>query len=489
MLGAVACGDTAGGGETSGTGSDTASADDVAMTSPTASGSPTTSPPPTTSTTVDPDTTVGPGGSTESSGGSTGSGSTAGPSTGSTDGGSTDGGSTDGDTGSVAPPCPYDPVPGNPSYSFEVVGYGFPALPVQVVGDPTTPDRLFVPTQFGRIFILEPGEPEAPAEAWLDLTDEVHVFNEGALCSLEFHPDYPEDPRVYVYYSAEPDGRTRIEEFVIDPDTLAPVDPGSGTTILELFNDTGTHYGGMMHFDADGWLVVGLGDGSDTVSPLDPMALHSKFIRIGVEPDGTPDNPITCAGCPQFGPFDYTIPGDNPFVNDPDVADEVFAMGFRNPWRWYFHPDTGDIFAGDVGLESWEEMNLVRPGNHYGWSALEGNNCYGLPGCDLVGPGELSADGYVAPLIDYPHDPGCAVIGGPVYQSCEVPAWNGTVFYGDLCSSGISALRWENEALEDLGLVYPPNIGPRGSGTNAWGEVFFTGGLFAGEIHKLVPGK
>lgn len=408
----------------------------------------------------------------------------------STEAGADTGGGATSDPGDAGggPPCPYEPVAGDPDFVFEVVAYGFPSIPVEVVDDPRDPERLFVPTQFGQIFVLEPGQMEAPSEPWLDLSGEVRVLNEGALCSLAFHPDYPADPRVYVYYAAQPDGRSRIEEFVVDPDALT-VDPGSGTTILELFNDTASHYGGMMQFDDDGWLVISIGDGADSVSPRDPRALHSKFIRIGVDPDGTPDDPIACAGCPQLGPFDYTIPGDNPFADGLDAAPEVWAMGFRNPWRWFFHPHTGDIFAGDVGMELWEEMDLVRPGQDYGWSDLEGNNCAGQVDCDLsAGPNELDADGHVAPLVDYPHDPGCAVIGGPVYDSCEVPAWNGIVFYGDLCRSGIYALRWDDGQLEDLGAVFPANIGPRGAGTNAWGEVFFTGGLFAGEIYKLVPG-
>jgi glucose/arabinose dehydrogenase len=474
LLGA-ACGDSSNPDvNDTGTASSPGTADDDG--GPTASGSPTTNGMTTPTSGVE--TSMGPGDPTMADG------------TVSTDGGgsstSDDGNSDDG----VAPPCPYEPVEGEPEFLFEVVGYGFPSLPVQVVGDPTTPDRLFVPTQFGQIYVLEPGEAEAPAEPILDIGSDVRVFNEGALCSMVFHPDYPSDPRIFVYYAAQPDGRSRIEEFVIDPDTLAPIDPDSGTTLLELHNDTGSHYGGMMHFDDDDWLMVSIGDGADSVSPGDPMALHSKFIRIGVDPDGTPDNPIACAGCPQFGPFDYTIPPDNPMVNDPGAAPEVWAMGFRNPWRWYFDRDTGDIFAGDVGLESWEEMSLVRPGNHYGWSNLEGNHCAEQGNCDLsAGPNEMNSDGFIAPLVDYPHDPGCAVIAGPKYESCEVPAWNGIIFYGDLCSSGISALRWENEQLNDLGLVFPQNIGPRGSGTNAWGDVFFTGGLFAGEIYRLRPAR
>jgi glucose/arabinose dehydrogenase len=461
LLAPVACGDGTGG-EGSGSGS-TDTGNGSSFTGPTGA------------------TTTASGSDSATTGattmGSTGLDGSTGASTGETDGGT--------DTG-VAPPCPYEAVDGDPPFAFEQIGYGF-AEPVFVIGHPAEPERLFVIQQFGRIKILAPGEMMAPADDFLDLTAQVMGGGEQGLLSLAFAPGFPDDPRVYVYYTAQPDGRSRIEEYTLDPNDPDVADPSSARVLLELYQGSATHHGGMMAFDADGQLIVSFGDGADGTSPRDPAVLHSKFIRIGVEPDGQMDDPLACQGCAQFGPFDYTIPADNPFVGDAAYAPEIFAMGFRNPWRWHYDVGTGDIYCGDVGLESFEEIDIVSAANDYGWDAMEGNNCANDPGCDAnAGPNQTNGDGITAPLLDYPHDPGCAVIGGGVYRSCEVPAWQGVYFYGDYCTGEIMALRWDGQ-LEDLGVVVPDYLAPLGSGQNAWGDVYFSGGQFHGEIYRLAP--
>lgn len=385
------------------------------------------------------------------------------------------------------PPCPYTPIEGDPSFNFELVGYGF-SEPVLALGDPTEPDRLFVLQQFGAIKILEPGEIEAPVDNFLQL--QVLGGGERGLLGMAFHPDFPDDPRVYVYYTAPDDGRSRIEEYMLDPDDPNRADPASARIILELYQGNATHHGGGMAFDDDGWLLISLGDGAESSTPRDTGVLHSKFIRIGVEPDGTMDNPLACQGCPQFGPFDYTVPPDNPFANDPAYAPEIWAMGFRNPWRWWRDVQNGDIFVGDVGADGYEEVDFVVAGGDYGWSALEGNNCFAQAGCDTsAAPNQPNSSGMVAPLVDYPHDVRCAVIGGAVYRSCEVPAWQGTYFHGDYCTGEISALRFDGHTVEDLGVVVQENLAPLGSGYNAWGDVYFTGGMFHGELYRLAPSR
>ncbi len=442
-------------------------------------------------------TTTGLNTMTSSPGTTTGDASGSGPADGTattTGSGTSDGGSSGGNTegsssdGSVSPPCPYDPVAGDPEMNFVSIASGFTSRVTHVAGDPTQPDRLFVVQQAGLISVLEPGQDTAPDTPILNIADQVINMNEQGLLSIAFHPDYPDDPRFYIYYAAEPDGRSRIAEYFIDPAELTPIDPDSGTTILEVYNGTGIHYGGMIAFDSAGWLMIGLGDGADDMAVYDTHAIHSRFIRIGVEPDGTPDDPIVCGACPEFGPFDYTIPDDNPFVEDPDYAPEIWAEGVRNPWRWYFHPTTGDIYVGDVGNDYWEEVSLVRPGNHYGWPYLEGNHCAAIQNCDTTAaPNQPNDIGVIAPLIEYDHAPACAVIVGPIYNSCEVPAWQGLHFRADFCAPGVSALRFEDETLTDLGVIDASNLAAAGSGTNAWGEVFFTGGMFGDEIFKLVP--
>jgi glucose/arabinose dehydrogenase len=443
------------------------------------------------STGGDPDGGPGPG--TQSTGPSTQSGAdstsgSAGPGSGSSDSGDgSESGSSD--DGNVAPPCPYEPVEGEPAFHFEEIGHGFLA-PVQIVGEPTAPDRLFVVQQFGEIKILEPGQEMAPADNFLEV--DTLAGGERGLLSMAFHPDYPDDQRFYVYYTVPGDGRSRIEEYRFDADDPNHADVSSARIILEVFQGTASHHGGMMHFDEDGWLIIGFGDGADSTSPNDMGVIHSKFIRIGVEEDGTLDNPLACQGCETYGPFDYTIPPDNPHLGDDTYAPEIWTAGFRNPWRWYTDPETGFTYVGDVGNETYEEVSVIEPGQHYGWAGLEGNHCGNDPGCDATAdPGQANADGFIAPLVDYAHvgDSPCAVVGGPVYRSCEVPAWQGIYFYGDYCGGWVRALRWDGAVVDDLGTVWPTNIRPFGSGTNAWGEVFFVGGVFSGELYKLQPAR
>ncbi|MBX7082501.1 MAG: PQQ-dependent sugar dehydrogenase [Nannocystaceae bacterium] len=419
---------------------------------------------------------------------------------------SSSGGSTT-DTGVL--PCPYDPVDGEPAYALQLVANGFDR-PVLALGHPTEPDRLFVVEQGGAIRILEPGDTVAPADAFLELTvncgNATTIGCEQGLLGFAFHPDFPEDPRVYVAYS--PPGvnpPTRVSEFTLadgDPDHA---DPASERVIIEAGKPFGNHNGGMIAFGPDRLLYFGTGDGGDgfdtAQTGLDPSVILAKILRIDVEPDGTPDNPIACydnppdVSCPDLGPFDYTIPADNPFVDVDGFAPEIWAWGFRNPWRFSFDPQTGDLWVGDVGQDEWEEIDIAVAGRHYGWSAMEGNHCENDPGCDeSAAPGQPNADMQYAPLFEYHHSGGCSITGGGVYRSCEVPAWQGTYIYGDFCNMEVHGLRWDGNAAEDLGLLVDTGELVVGTGWNAYGDVFVTtvdgvvfGPFTDGLVYRLAP--
>lgn len=397
--------------------------------------------------------------------------------------------STGDDTGGpVVPPCPYEAVEAPTGFALEVVGEDLND-PVFALGHPTEPDRLFVVELGGAIRMIEPGTT-TPVETDILFLDDVQSGSESGLFGLAFHPDFPDDPRIYLNYTQQPNNRTRIVEYTLDPANGYVGDPSSARTILALHQPAFNHNGGGIAFDTTGHLVIGMGDGGPQASARNSGVLLSKFLRIGVEPDGNEDDPLACEDCPSYGPFDYTIPDDNPFAVDDGVhAPEIFALGFRNPWRWSIDVVTGDIWVGDVGQSAREEVSLVEAGRDYGWNDMEGFACFG-GGCNPAGPNQTNADGLTMPIVDIAYSPGssCSVIGGAVYRSCEVPEWDGVYTYTDYCSPNVRALRWDGNEVEDLDVVIVTNGGLVGNGWNNWGDVYFTGGgEFTGRVWRLVP--
>ncbi|MBK6921489.1 MAG: PQQ-dependent sugar dehydrogenase [Deltaproteobacteria bacterium] len=477
---AIGCGDGGGGGTAADSSSSGGSTGTTASTTQTTTASTTDS---TTTASTTASSTVAD--SSSSQGSESGSGSTT-------------------DTGVL--PCPYEPVEGEPAVSLQLVANGFDR-PVLAIGHPTEPDRLFVAEQGGTVRILEPGETSAPADTFLDIpvncATTTTIGCEQGLLGFAFHPDFPTDPRVYVAYS--PPGvnpPTRVSEFMLADDSH--VDPDSQRVVIEAGQPFGNHNGGMIAFGPDGYLYFGTGDGGDgydtAQTGMNPGVILAKILRIDVEPDGMPDNPVACidaagVNCPDLGPFDYTIPADNPFVDDGNFAPEVWAWGFRNPWRFSFDADNGDLWVGDVGQDEWEEIDIAVAGRHYGWSAMEGNHCENDPGCDAsAGPNQPNDDEQYAPIFEYHHQPGCSIAGGAVYRSCEVPAWQGIYVYGDFCSRDVYGLRWDGTTPTDLGSLLDTGELVLGSGWNTYGDVFITtvagvvyGPYTDGSVYRVAP--
>ncbi|MDC0718497.1 PQQ-dependent sugar dehydrogenase [Nannocystis bainbridge] len=391
---------------------------------------------------------------------------------------------TDGTSTTTGEPvCPYTPVAGRPGFTLEVVANGFDR-PLMVRADPRDPARLFVLEQGGRIKILEPGETSAPDANFLDIDvknkNPSQIGPEQGLLGFDFHPNFPDDPRIYVNYNPgmwQGPGPTYVSEFKLDANDPDKVDPASERIVIAISQPASNHNGGMIEFGPDGMLYIGMGDGGGGDDQFDTgrdkLSLHAKILRIDVEPDGTPDMNEPCGQCELLDGFDYTIPADNPFVNDPEFAPEVYAWGFRNPWRFNFDED-GTLYAADVGQNQWEEVSVVAGGADYGWSLMEGNHCFN-GGCDDgKGVNEVNDQGMTTPIAEYNHGEGCSITGGTVYRSCEVPEWDGTYFYGDYCSGGIYGLNWDGTAVELLGMVASQEDRVLGSGSNGFGDVLFT---------------
>ncbi len=307
---------------------------------------------------------------------------------------------------------------------------------------PAGDHRLFVIEQQGRIRVIDDGE--LLPTPYVDLSDEVvAVGPEQGLLGLAFHPDFARNGRVIVHYTAEPNGDNVIAELRADPD--ADVASPSLREILRIDRELNPdiHNGGSVVFGPDGYLYASIGDGSHAV-PADVFGagqsrdnLFAKVIRLDVD-RGEP----------------YAIPADNPWA-DGGGAPEAYAWGLRNPWRISVDPYTGDLYIGEVGQNTFEEINLVPAGQgglNFGWSVHEGPECFAPPKVG-GGAGECGEDDELTPplvTIDRRVEPACAVIGGHVYRGGCMPDLFGRYIFGDFCNGTVKAIEVVDGAVVDL---------------------------------------
>src|ERR1044071_2629463 len=310
------------------------------------------------------------------------------------------------------------------AYTWQMI---IPGLQRPVDLQPDGSGRLFVLEKPGRIRIIQNDQLiETP---FLDITDRVGSGgNEQGFLGLAFHPQYAQNGRFFVNYT-DKNGDTVLARFQVSSDpNLA--DPSSEVKLLGVDKPFPNHNGGVLAFGPDGYLYAGLGDGGSAGDPFgnaqNTGVLLGKILRLDVD---------------SADP--YAIPSDNPFGN------EVWAYGLRNPWRLSFDMSTGDLYIGDVGQNTWEEIDYLPKGSpggtNFGWNLREGAHDYnGSAAPDLT-----------EPVAEYSHqEGGCSVTGGYVYRG-SMPEWNGIYLYGDYCSGKIWGLiqqdgGWQSQLLFDL---------------------------------------
>lgn len=320
--------------------------------------------------------------------------------------------------------------------------------------------RLFVVDQAGPIWEVGPGGRE-PVPL-VDLTGRISTGSEQGVLGLAFHPDYGDNGRFFVF-STQPDRDILIEEFIDDDDW--PLDPDGGSTIIEVdHDDASNHNGGMVVFGADGYLYASIGDGgTGGHEAQDTSSLLGTIIRLDV--DGTPP---------------YEVPGTNPFVGAPG-ADEIWAYGLRNPWRFSF--DGGHIFIADVGESTREEISVSPAGSgglDYGWDVLEGTDCHNpSSGC--------SAAGTVVPVHEEDHSTGvCSVIGGFVYRGEAMPELDGRYLFSDHCSGYVKSFRYSaSDATELTTWIADTGHFVTSFGVGADGELYLA--TLAGDLYRIDP--
>jgi glucose/arabinose dehydrogenase len=352
-----------------------------------------------------------------------------------------------------------------PAVLLEPVVAGGLERPVFVThaGDGT--GRLFIIEQPGRIRVVRDGRLlETP---FLDITERVRHAGEQGLLGLAFHPAYKQNGRFFINYVRVSDRSTVIAEFRVSaqPDRAAPAEK----ILLTVAQPYPNHKGGMLDFGPDGLLYIGLGDGGSAGDPenraQNPGELLGKILRVDVD-HGDP----------------YAIPADNPFKGGQERP-EIFATGLRNPWRFSFDPASGELWAGDVGQNEWEEIDVVHRGDNLGWRVMEGAHCY-RPRFFC------SKDGFVAPVFEYAHERRrCSITGGYVYRGSRIPDLYGAYVYGDFCSGEIFVFRRDRASADD-----PPTVLLRtGKALSSFGRDH-AGELYVmdhagGAVFRLVPAR
>ncbi len=336
---------------------------------------------------------------------------------------------------------------------------------------PPGDDRLFLATKDGRIRIIR--DQQFVPELFLDLTHLVKdEGSEQGLLGLAFHPGFDTNRKFYVFYS-DRDGHSQVVEYRVSSSDPDRADPRTARNIItfEQRPTSPTHKGGQMHFGADGYLYIAVGDGGGSNDPFDhgenPLTELGTLIRIDVDVEVREDVP-------------YRIPADNPFADGRDGLAEVWAYGLRNPWRFSF--DGPYIFIADVGREQLEELNIAPAGVggiDYGWDILEGTACFEpATGCDDAGR--------FRPQVVYPREVGRAIIGGYVYRGSAIPEMVGHYFYADFVGRWIRTLRYDGEVTDHYDwsrLVEVPGL-VWSFGVDGHGELYV---LARSSVWKVVP--
>lgn len=350
--------------------------------------------------------------------------------------------------------------------------------PTALAARSSTPD-LYVAQQSGRVRVIKVSTPtssSAPPRYTLqttpvlDLSSEVLSGGERGLLGLAFSSD---GRKLYVNYTAEPDGRTLVVEYELgDRNT---VDTKTRRVLLEVEQPAANHNGGHLALGPDGYLYVGLGDGGGSGDPQgnaqDRDALLGKILRIDPE------------GAPASRSREYGIPAGNPFADGEDGAPEVWLYGVRNPWRFSFDIETGDLWIGDVGQNAWEEIDHLPATNGFdagrganlGWDRMEGRHSF---------EGDNPRGG-VLPVFEYSHDDGCSVVGGYVYRGTALEALQGTYLFADHCTSGIWGLQLDRGEVVDQRTWALDADGVVSLGQDDDGELFVL--LKSGPVLKVVP--
>jgi len=337
-------------------------------------------------------------------------------------------------------------------------------LPVSLATDGSHDGRLYISELNGIVRVYQDGH--LTDRPFLDLSGEVTALRgEDGFYGIAFHPGFPRDPRFYAAYTKVGSDDLQVVEFRALP-SLAGADPSYRRQVLQVTVDQPFHHGGQVAFGPDGDLYISTGDGQEANHWLHEPPflsqrldrLQGKVLRIDVD-HGSP----------------YTIPKDNPFVGRKGARGEIWALGFRNPWKFTFDPATGALLLSDVGNDRWEEIDRVVKGGNYGWPIREGPECQAFPDVPgLVDP-HCADLPLRAPAAAYGHpslDPqgGDAVVGGVVYRGNQTPEIANAYLYADFCTGELWAFPADGSTTPTIVATGLGNVAA--FGTDPAGEVY-----------------
>lgn len=339
--------------------------------------------------------------------------------------------------------------------------------PLCIVHAGDSSGRVFVVEQAGQIHAISGESSDATANVFLDIRRKVRTANnEEGLLAMAFHPDYSRNGRFFIYYSASDPRRGVLSQFTVSNDDANRADANSESVILEVAQPYGNHNGSTVVFGPDGYLYFSLGDGGSAGDPhghgQNLGTLLGAILRIDVDQ--------------RDSGLAYAIPPDNPFVGVPGARPEIWAYGLRNVWRMSFDRATGDLWAGDVGQNKWEEIDLIIRGGNYGWNLREGAHSY---------RGNSGGRDLIDPVVEYGRSEGASVTGGYVYRGSRHPDIVGVYIYADYAFGTIWGFRHtDGKATEHRTLLKQPNNISSFGETEA-GEILVA--CFDGRIYWLEP--
>jgi glucose/arabinose dehydrogenase len=366
---------------------------------------------------------------------------------------------------SIEPPPP--PPPGTPMTHL-VGNFSAPTY----VGAPATDSaRLFVVEQGGRVVVVR--HDTILSRPFLDITSHVASGGERGLLSIAFDPQYASNGRFFVYFTNLA-GDIRVVRYNVSGDPDSANAASADTVIAIAHPGQSNHNGGQLQFGPDGMLYAGTGDGGGGGDPdqngQNKHALLGKILRLDVS-----------------GASGYTIPAGNPGVSDTTFAPEVWSWGLRNPWRFSFDRQTGDLYIGDVGQDAFEEVDVsptavqAGRGANFGWNRMEGAHCYP----NLTGT--CTQTGLVLPYAEYAHAFGtCAITGGYVYRGSKLPVMVGHYFFADFCTGMVHSIQFgAGSGQLDWTTILSPGPNISSFGEDASGEVYIV--RLDGGVYKIVP--
>lgn len=340
--------------------------------------------------------------------------------------------------------------------AFDPLRFGQPVDLQQEPGRDSA-GRWFVVEQSGKVKVFDPTNPKAGMKPFINISDRVLTAGaEQGLLGMALDPEFVNNRRFYLYYTAVPSGAISVSRFTANH-LLTSASPATEDKLFSIPHDEHkNHNGGRTTFGPDGFLYIGTGDGGGAGDPnknsQNPSSLLGKLLRIDVSK--------------RTSETAYLVPADNPFVGNSNYKPEIYALGLRNPWRFSFDRQNKQLWLADVGQDDIEEINLIEKGQNYGWPIFEGSRCFKPEnGCE--------SSGLTAPIFEYNHEAGKSITGGFIYRGTKVPALQGYYVYADFVSGRIWGLKRLLTGETDNKLIAKTDFNISSFAEGSDGELFF----------------